>query len=378
MKLYLPQNVYAAAKDRIRWLFDEFEHVSVDFSGGKDSTVTLNLALMIAEEKGRLPLTATFVDQEAEWQATVDYVRQVMADPRIRPQWLQVPIRLFNATSMDDCWLFCWDPKEEHRWMRPREEIAITENVYGTDRFKEMFDAIPAHDYPKSPAVRIAGVRASESPARMKGLTSYATYKGETWGRAQDKRVGHYTMYPLYDWSDSDIWKAIHEHGWAYNRVYDYQFQHGVPLAQMRVSNLHHETAVHVLYYLQEVEHDTWVKLTQRLHGVNSAKHLRSDMFIPKELPPMFQDWTEYRDFLLEKLIVNPEHKRAFLKSFESFDRRFNGTEAEQKLRRSQVAMILVNDFEGTKMTSFQASNGRFSVNGGTKGALKTPEFRHD
>ena len=41
------KNVYEAALDRIRWLFEEFDgHVSVSNSGGKDSTVCVELALM--------------------------------------------------------------------------------------------------------------------------------------------------------------------------------------------------------------------------------------------------------------------------------------------------------------------------------------------
>ena len=39
-----------------------------------------------------------FLDQEAEWQAVVDYTRTVMQNPEAEPHWLQVPIRLFNAT----------------------------------------------------------------------------------------------------------------------------------------------------------------------------------------------------------------------------------------------------------------------------------------
>ena len=99
--IYLKQSVYEAAQERITWLFDEFERVIVDFSGGKDSTVILNLALEIADQKGRLPLTVRFLDQEAEWQGVIDYVETVMMDDRIDPMWLQIPFRLSNSTSQN-------------------------------------------------------------------------------------------------------------------------------------------------------------------------------------------------------------------------------------------------------------------------------------
>ncbi len=367
MKIYLKQTVLEAALDRIRWLFDEFPNVIVNFSGGKDSTVTLNLALQVAEEKGRLPLKVAFIDQEAEWQTVIDYVREIMADPRIEPQWFQVPIKLFNAASADDEWLMCWEPGKEDQWMRPKEPNSIQTNPYGTDRFADLFDKQLRHDYPREKVVRLAGVRASESPARLKGLTSFETYKGETWGKKVDPRRGHFVMYPLYDWRDSDIWKAIHEHGWAYCPLYDYYFQHGVPIQNMRVSNLHHETAVKNLFYLQEIEGDTWERLTRRLNGINTVKHMRDDFFIPRELPWMFESWGEYRDYLLEHLIDNPDHKAWFRKKFDRQDELYV-PEIHEKLHKMHIGSILVNDYHGTKMSTFAASNGRYSVNRGGHG----------
>jgi predicted phosphoadenosine phosphosulfate sulfurtransferase len=63
MKIYLEQNVYDAALERTRFLFDEFENIMVCISGGKDSTIVYNLCKIIAKEKNRLPLKVLFVDQ---------------------------------------------------------------------------------------------------------------------------------------------------------------------------------------------------------------------------------------------------------------------------------------------------------------------------
>ena len=116
MKIFKATNVFDEALERVRYLFDEFDDVGVWFSGGKDSTVTLEIALRVAEEKNRLPIPVIFVDQEAEWRAVIDYTRAVMNDPRVEPYWIQVPIKLFNATSMDEAWLNCW--AEGEVWMR--------------------------------------------------------------------------------------------------------------------------------------------------------------------------------------------------------------------------------------------------------------------
>ena len=355
MKVYFPDTVLIHAKQRIAYLFDEFEVVVVGISGGKDSTVVLNLALEEAERRGRLPLPVMFLDQEAEWQVVIDHLREVFSDPRIEPYWLQVPIKLFNATSSEKPWLQCWDPEDEENWMRPKESFAIKENVYGTERFAQMFTAFFAHHWPDQSAAYLSGVRTEESPARAMGLTSAVTYKWITWGKILNKSRGHYTFYPVYDWSYTDIWKAIFEHKWPYCKIYDYMYQYGVPTHSMRVSNLHHETAVDSLFYLQEIERETWNKLTQRLQGVNTAGKMgKSDFFAIKELPYMFTDWKEYRDYLLAKLIVNDEVRDTMAKKFEYLDKRYGGMADPYYLIREQLNTILTNDYHFTKLTNFE------------------------
>ena len=76
-RIYMKDNVFDAALDRIRWIFDEFDEVVVNVSGGKDSTVVWELCRIVAKEKGRLPLKTLFADQEAEWQATIDIIQYI-------------------------------------------------------------------------------------------------------------------------------------------------------------------------------------------------------------------------------------------------------------------------------------------------------------
>lgn len=354
MKIYSKQNVWDAALERVRFVFDEFPNVIVGMSGGKDSTICLNLALKVAEEKGRLPLKVFFIDQEAEWDCVIDFMRTVMTDPRVTPLWLQCPIILFNAASHTENWLNCWDPAKEGQWLRDKEPYAYKENKYGTDRFKYIFDAFIAKEFDGVKTALLGGIRCEESPTRFVTLTSYPRYKYVTWCKRLSKKQEHYTFYPIYDWSYNDVWKAIHDNKWPYCKLYDYQYQRGVPLKDMRVSNVHHETAVKSLFILQEVEPDLWNRLTKRLGGVNTTGQLGQQSFSTvKELPYMFKDWKEYRDYLLDHLCTDLTIHKRFKDFFGDMDKKFEGMYFSEDLYRKQITSILANDYEFTKLFNY-------------------------
>lgn len=356
MIYHLKNNVYEESLKRIEFIFSEFDNVVVSFSGGKDSTVVLHLALEVAEKMGRLPLPVLFLDQEAEWDCNIEYIRSVMTDPRVKPIWLQIPFKLFNATSTDNQWLECWAPGQE--WLRPKEDIAIKENTFGTDRFAEMFTAYMDKTF-YGPACYIGGVRTEESPTRKMGLTEGApTYKWITWGKALNKKKGHYTFYPIYDWSYSDVWKYIYDSGNPYCKLYDYMYQYGIPVQNMRVSNVHHETAIRNLYFMQEIERDNWNRLTERISGINTAGQLKDDAFIVKTLPFMFKDWGEYRDYLLDNLILDEGHKSKFISIFTSAKASiYKGNPVlYERFCKACIVAILKNDYHMTTLGNFMSS----------------------
>jgi predicted phosphoadenosine phosphosulfate sulfurtransferase len=352
VKIYKKENVFEEALNRIRLIFDEFPNIIVSMSGGKDSTVVYELVKMVARERDMLPIKVMWLDQECEFEATADYMRKVMHDPEVIPFWYQVPFRLLNATSATESWLNVWGEGED--WVREQDKISIKENVYGTDRFVDLMEKIVLKDHADKPTAAFTGVRGEESPTRFMGLTGAATYKWITWGNILNKSRNVYNFHPIYDWTFVDVWKAIHDNGWDYNKHYDEQYRYGVALKAMRVSNYHHETAVHALFMLQEIEPDTYAKATQRISGIDTAGKMGKQDWFVKELPFMFSNWLEYRDYLLENLIVDEKLKKSFKSTFESLEQRY-AHEVNDNMYKTQINSILCNDVDMTKLKNWEA-----------------------
>ena len=362
MKIFLNETVWEAALERIEYLFDEFENVVVAFSGGKDSTVTLELALIVARKKKRLPLKVCFLDQEAEWQATIDCVKEVMYRDEVDPLWLQLPMFLPNSLSQETPFLISWEKGK--KWMRKRDPISIKKGIElkppGDNEGKPgywytYFTKAIAQMFPESPVCLLGGIRTEESPTRLVALTHQITYKHITWGKKLDEKKKQFTFYPIYDWSLSDVWKAIHDNGWKYCSVYDDMYRHGVAPHMMRVSNLHHETAIHHLFWLHEIEPKTWDALTKRLGGINQSKHIeKKELLNVGDVPFMFVDMKEYRDYLTDKLILNEMQKAAFVDRWKRMDISYKGMRQIEDLHRRQVNSVLVGDWEGSKLSNFE------------------------
>ena len=70
-KNYLNINVYDAAKERIKYTFDNFDNIYLSFSGGKDSTVMLHM-VMDEAIKRKKEIGLLIVDLEGQYKLTIE------------------------------------------------------------------------------------------------------------------------------------------------------------------------------------------------------------------------------------------------------------------------------------------------------------------
>lgn len=323
-KRYYSLNVYDAARARIRLIFRHFERVCVAFSGGKDSSVTLHLALEVAREMGRGPVDVLFIDLEGQYQATIAHVTEMFNRDDVRPWWVCLPINLRNASSLQEPYWCAWEPGREADWIRPMPEhpaVISDPAVFPFYRHRMEFEEfVPefnewlAQDVPTA---FLVGIRSDESLNRYLAVKRRARVKKSAWTppgaqtpiqwSARDLSRGRaVTFFPIYDWRFEDLWRYTGEHGHAYNRLYDHMHRAGVPFSQMRICQPYGDDQRKGLDLFHKLEPETWFRVVNRVTGANYAARYSRQRFLGYRgglgLPPTFSTWQQYSQFLLQSM----------------------------------------------------------------------------
>lgn len=344
------KTVLDAARERISFIFDQFETITMSISGGKDSTVLAHLALVEANRRGR-KINLFFLDEEAMYQSSVDQVEYLMdLNPEnVNKIWLQIEFRLTNATSFNEGQLICWEAGKHKEWMRTKKSFAIHHRMWSlesqTVRDKNkgfgFYDAIENFERCFNKSAFLVGLRAAgESPNRWRAVVKNpVNINGHRvfWG---SPKGANFTLYPIYDWNTSDIWRYIYDEKLRYSKIYDYQFMKGYPLNEMRVSSLIHERSFKSLCDLPEFEPKTYAKLCKRIKGITLAQETgkNAKLFRARKLPKNFKSWITYRDFLLQ---TYPDASKKDI-----FIRRFDRQLSNEYVARQQCRQLICNDYE--------------------------------
>ncbi len=349
-QVYSGKNVLDAARERISFIFDAFENIQVSVSGGKDSTVLAHLALLEAQRRNRR-IGIFFLDEEVVYQETinqVEYIMERMAPSHVIPLWLQMSFNLTNATSLTETQFIPWEEGKHKIWMRPKKDYAIkfpqwdVEAQYVADKNKGFgfYDVFVNFERCYQNTAFLVGLRGTESPNRWRTVSKNpATIAGERVYWATTKGA-NYSMYPLYDWNFSDVWRYIAENNLRYHKIYDYQVKKGYSITEMRISSLIHEKSFKAICDLPEFEPETYNKLVKRAKGIALAQETgkNAQLFRARKLPHQYKSWRSYRDFLLQ---THPDQVGR-----EVLSRRFSNHLDNEYVARQQVRQLVLNDYE--------------------------------
>jgi predicted phosphoadenosine phosphosulfate sulfurtransferase len=332
-KDYQDYTCVEGAKQRIKYLYDSYDKVIVNFSGGKDSTAMLYITIEVAREIGKLPVECTYIDHEAEGLGTIKLLEEIHAMPEVDLHWYAVPFSLRNAGSMHAPMWYPFHPDEKHLWVRQKPAYAITEiegHVWETDPNYEHPDGLPfrANAVKKSlevgemldlhrdnyikkglTAINLVGIRAQESMARYWIMTRK---KNECYLSSADS-----IAYPIYDFMAHDVWKYIRETGLPYNTEYD-TMNRGVnynKLGKQRIGSIFGEESLRALDHWCEYYGDYWHKLLERAEGIKTAwRYCNDGMYTGTKIEKEEGvKWSEYTIAVLNNM--SPQTRKLVKKS---------------------------------------------------------------
>lgn len=312
MKIYRDQNVLEAAKERIEFTFDNFEKIYLSFSGGKDSTVMIDLVLKEAHKRNT-KIGLLVVDWECQFQQTMDHIREVYEDNKdiIDLYWICLEIETSSSCSVHEPLWRSWDESKKNLWTRQKPDVAIKDPeffpfYYPGITFEE-FTPLFAEWYADSKTCAcFVGIRAQESLNRFRAIAR------EDVSRFKDKSFtvkvedNAYNVYPIYDWLVDDIWTYVAKTGCKYNKIYDRMYQAGLKISQMRIDEPFGDEARKNLWVYQIIEPITWSKFVARMAGINSAclySQERGNILGNEKVTlPKGHTWESFTNFLLDSM----------------------------------------------------------------------------
>lgn len=268
-------DVYERTKERIDFMYREFETVLLSYSGGKDSHLVLELLLDGWDRPARKnhydgQIHLMHVDDEFVFPETEEHVLKYAKRPEVKMWWCCLPIRYTNSLTDKKKFWKPFDPEKKDVWIRdpPYEEAEEIDDfelvtpdhpaidkrfVPGKTKHKDLPGIIwdSPEDWPINSAT---GVRADEAMYRYQSIMQQGKWSGlpkdAEYDPNKSHRPGTVISKPAYDWTDHDLWHAFYtfDH-WECNAAYDKLAQMGIPPSKMRTAHPYGPEAVNNAAY---------------------------------------------------------------------------------------------------------------------------------
>ena len=314
MRVYdTTKDVYQAAQERIKFIFDNFERIYVSFSGGKDSGVMLNLMLDYMRANGiTRKIGLMTLDNEANYDYSLEFMHSIVRKnlDLLDVYWCCLPITLPCTVSSYAVEWQCWGEDDQDRWIRPMPDDDYIVNIdnhrfpffrpnMGYDEFWDEFGEWYSDG---KQCACLIGIRTDESLNRYRAIMNQRTktLDGQCWTKQNGKNV--FNCYPIYDWRTDDIWTANAKFDWEYNELYDIFYKAGLTVHQMRVASPFMSESKSSLGLYRVIDPHTWAKLCARVQGANFIATYGKQLGYKSFKLPEGHTWKSFVKFLLATL----------------------------------------------------------------------------
>lgn len=348
-RLFLEMSCVDAARERLRHVYDTFDTVCVQFSGGKDSTAVLYLAKEIHEERGLGPVKVIFRDEEMVSPATVRFLEEVRGYDWVDMEWYCLPMatEVWVLGRREYCLLWSAKREAEGRLVRPIPEWAITAEHYGLTRDKPVPEAVDYYTMQgkKGRTAFIMGVRANESMLRYRSCVQKLHENYITAPYKLNRNIPLRFVKPIYDWTTDDVLKfVVEEHGANYCEYYDLAAVTG---GNTRVGVPLHAVAARRLNDVVKTEPEFYDRLVECFPYIDAQRRLWGDFNIEKLIMSYSQEgWDGVRACINDNMITPGLKKRAM--AYSAKFRQKNLQDPRAYPIHSLIRTLLLNDFHST------------------------------
>ena len=343
-KIYKDINVYDAAIKRYNTVLEEFDNYYVSVSGGKDSSIMLQLMAQEARKYGK-KFSVLYIDLEAQYRATIDHVNALVdatKDVVDDWYWCALPLSLRNAVSAIQPKWICWDKKDKDKWVREfptrRKDVTLITEDTIPEKWNWFFRGMEFEEFilwfakwfneiHGGKTAAGIGIRSDESLNRFRTIISekkerYKDYQWTTRVHCKSEILNCWNFFPLYDWRTEDDWTAVAKLNLLFNSIYELMYKNGLSIHEQRLCQPYGDDQRKGLDQFRTLEPETWEKVLNRVEGVNFGNiYCRTSLLgnIKSEKPDGMT-WEQYAIFLLESIgMYAPEVRDHYYNKIKTF-----------------------------------------------------------